>query len=213
MADSTVVADVGRTLVQLFRDNMTPEPVLQPEQIGLAAPADRGDFALTLFLYSIEQNGINQQAYLMSGRSSSEQPPPMAVDLSYLITAHSAAELSTRAIDEHQIMGRAIQVLNDNTILKGSALQGALADANEELRIVMIEQLSLHTSITLFPSMPYKLSFSFKVGPVYIDSTRTRPIRRVVAPRDTQVKDLETRTDGSTDNFLKWQCVVGCRTP
>jgi hypothetical protein len=70
-------------------------------------------------------------------------------------------------------------------VIKGSALQGALADADEELRVVMIEQLSLHTAITLFPSMPYKLSFSFKIGPVYIDSTRTRPVKRVVA-RDTQ---------------------------
>ncbi|MGZ4106294.1 MAG: DUF4255 domain-containing protein [Tumebacillaceae bacterium] len=187
MADSQVIADVGRTLVQLLRDNLTPEPVLQPEQIGLAAPADRGDFALTLFLYSIEQNGVNQMAYLMNGRN--EQTPPLALDLSYLITAHSTAELSTRAIDEHQMLGRAIQVLYDNMMIKGSSLQGSLADANEELRIVMIEQLSLHTAITLFPSMPYKLSFSFKVGPVYIDSTRTRPVRRVVTPRETPAKD------------------------
>lgn len=186
MADSTVIADVGRTLLQLFRDNMTPEPVLQPELIGLASPADKGDFALTLFLFSIEPNGVNQQAYMMNSRGNSERPSPMAVDLSYLLTAHSTAELQTRGLDEHHIMGRAIQVLYDNTVIKGSALQGALADADEELRVVMIEQLSLHTAITLFPSMPYKLSFSFKIGPVYIDSTRTRPIKRVVA-RDTQV--------------------------
>lgn len=179
MADSTVIADVGKTLIQLFRDNMTPEPVLHPEQIGLASPADPGDFALTLFLHQVEQSGINQQSYYVNNGSGTNTPP-LALELSYLITAHSNAEMTTRAIDEHQILGRAMQVLYDNQMIRGSALQGALADADEEIRIVMMEQLPLHTAITLFPSKPYKLSFQFKVSPVYIDSTKVRPVKRVV---------------------------------
>lgn len=184
MADSTVIADVGRTLVQLFRDNMTPEPILHPEQIGLASPADPGDFALTVFLYAVEQSGINQQAFMVNSGTGSQQFPPMALDLSYLITAHSSAEMQTRALDEHQIMGRAIQVLYDNQLIRGSALQGTLADSDEDLKLEMMEQLSMHTAITLFPSKPYKMSFSFKVGPVYLDSARMRPVRRVVARGD-----------------------------
>ena len=103
----------------------------------------------------------------------------MTVELFYLLTAHSAAELQTRSLDEHRILGRALQVLYDNSIIKGQALQGSLADTNEELRIVM-ENLSLDTLISLFPNTPYKLSVCFSVGPVYIDSTRMKATKRVV---------------------------------
>ncbi|MFD2171201.1 DUF4255 domain-containing protein [Tumebacillus lipolyticus] len=188
MADFTVIADVGRTLVHLLRTHMTPDPIPQPEMIGLVAPADKGDFVLSLFLYQIEQNGMAQQSYMIDN-GPSVQDPPMAVDLHYLITAHSSADLQTRAIDEQRIMGRALQVLHDNSWLKGSALQGALSDSNEEFKIVMREPINLHTAITLFPNQPYKLSFNFMAGPVYIDSGKNKPIGRIVE-RSDKVEDM-----------------------
>ncbi|ASS75502.1 hypothetical protein CIG75_11265 [Tumebacillus algifaecis] len=184
MADFTVVADVGRTLVQLLRTNMTPDPIPQPEMIGLASPADKGDFVLSLFLYQIEQNGMAQQSYLIDN-GSSVKDPPMAVDLHYLLTAHSNADLQTRSIDEQRIMGRALQVLNDNSWVKGSVLQGALADANEEFKVVMREPINLHTAITLFPNQPYKLSFNLVAGPIFIDSGKDKPVGRIVERGDT----------------------------
>lgn len=188
MADSTVIADVGRTLIQLFRDNMVPDPILQPESIGLTSPAEKGDFALTLFLYQIDQNGISQQSLMMNRGPNSQQMPPMAVDLHYLITAHSTADAQTKGLDEHRILGRAIQVLYDNLQIRNSALQGSLADADEELRIQLLDQqLPMQTMTSLFPSMPYKLSFGFTVGPVFIDSGRTKPMNRIL-DRDTQFR-------------------------
>lgn len=179
MADYTVIADVSRTLIQLFRDHLVPEPVLQPELIGLASPADKGDLVLSLFLYNIEENGLNRQAFMTPRGNNGLQHPPLAVDLHYLITAHSNAEVATRALDEHSILGRAVQVLYDNATLKGSVLQGSLGYSDEELRVVF-EPINMDTMVSLFPSnSPYKLSFSFTVGPVYIDSERVRPMRRV----------------------------------
>jgi hypothetical protein len=170
MADYTALADAGRSLQYMFRASMTPDPIPQPELIGLASPADKGDLMLTLFLYEVKPNGMAQHHYIL--------------------TAHSNAELATRAIDEQRILGRAIQVLHDNSTVRGSFLQGALADSDEEFRIVMQEPLSLHTAITLFPNMPYKLSVSFLAGPVYIDSGRGKPVRRIVE-REDRVADRE----------------------
>lgn len=184
MADYTVLADVGRSLQYMFRACMTPDPIPQPELIGLASPADKGDLMLSVFLYEIVPNGLAQHHYMID-KGSAQQSPPMAVDLHFIVTAHSNAELATRAIDEQRILGRAIQVLHDNSIVRGSFLQGALADNDEEFRIVMQEPLSLHTAITLFPNQPYKLSFSFLAGPVYIDSGRHHPITRIVERKDS----------------------------
>jgi hypothetical protein len=174
----TVIADVGMTLLQLLRDNMVSEPILQPEFIGLSHPNDKGDLSLSLFLYQVKESADRQTQMVTRGHNAL-QFPPMTVELFYLLTAHSAAELQTRSLDEHRILGRALQVIYDNAILQGSALQGSLADTNEELRIVM-ETLPLDTLISLFPNIPYKLSVCFSVGPVYIDSTRVKATKRVV---------------------------------
>lgn len=188
LADFTVIADVGRTLVQLLRANLTPEPIPSPEMIGLASPADKGDLALSLFLYEVVQSGANQPNYWHDS-GNSQQAPPMALDLHFLLTAHSNADLQTRALDEHRILGRAIQVLYDNQSVRGSWLQGALAESNEDFRLLLMEPLSLHTSITLFPNLPYKLSFNFIAGPIYLDSGRTKMAQRVLDRKDS-FKDI-----------------------
>jgi hypothetical protein len=178
IAQYTVIADVGITIVQLLRDNMVNEPIQQPEFIGLSHPNDKGDLSLSLFLYSVKESADRQTQMLSRGQSTL-QFPPLTVELFYLLTAHSAAELQTRSLDEHRILGKALQVLYDNSIIRGQALHGSLADTNEELRIVM-ENLPLDTLISLFPNSPYKLSVCFSVGPVYIDSTRIKATKRVI---------------------------------
>jgi hypothetical protein len=174
----TVIADVGLTILQLLRDNMVNEPIQQPEFIGLSHPNDKGDLSLSLFLYSVKESADRQTQMLSRGQNTL-QFPPLTVELFYLLTAHSAAELQTRALDEQRILGKALQVLYDNSIINGQALQGSLADTNEELRIVM-ENLSLDTLISLFPNSPYKLSVCFSVGPVQIESTRVKATKRVI---------------------------------
>lgn len=186
MADYTIIADVGHTLLRLLRDQMTPEPITQPELIGLANPADKGDLMLTLFLYNITSNGDNRHNQMLVRGPGTLQFPPLPINLHYLFTAHSSAELQSRYIDEHRILGRALQVIYDNAILNGSSLQGSLADSGEELRLVM-NHLPLESMINLFPNEPYKISFSLEVGPVFIDSTRIKTTKRVLE-RDFRIQ-------------------------
>ncbi len=109
------------------------------------------------------------------------QFPPMALDLHYIVTPYSNADLQSRTLDEHVIMGRALQILHDNAIVRGSYLQGSLAENNEELRIVM-EPLTVDalTGMWNFGDMPYKMSLPIRVGPVFLDSTRLKSTTRVV---------------------------------
>lgn len=177
-------------MLALLRKEMTPEPISQPELIGLCSPAQPGDLALALFLYEIRESQERQHAMISEGLEQLRYPP-MTVNLSYMLTAHSPAEQHTRMQDEHRILGRAMQVLYDNAILRGEQLQGSLAGMNTELRVVM-EQPPFDKLIHLFPHVPYKLSVCYSVGPVYIDSMRTRSTKRVLE------RDIHIRGEGRT---------------
>lgn len=180
IGDYSVIADVSASLVKLLRENMTPDPIPQPEMIGLASPVDKGDFYLSLYLYNVRESGDNRQTHMIARGTTQIQYPPMAVDLSYLLTVHSPAELQSRALDEHRILGRAMQVFYDHSILRGSMTLGTLAEKDEEVRIVM-EPLNGESILNMwnFADTPYRLSVSYTVGPVNIDSTRIKTTKRV----------------------------------
>jgi hypothetical protein len=169
----TAIADAGNSLLKILRDNMTPEPISTPEMIGLCSPTDKGDIKLGLYLYSIRENGEFRD---MGFQNS----PTLTVNLFYLMTAYSTVELKLRAYDESCILGKAMQIIYDNSILRGSNLQGTLSEKDEELRIVLhylnTDEMS---KIWTFSDVPYKISVGYMVGPVNIDSNRLTVFKRV----------------------------------
>jgi hypothetical protein len=167
---------------------MTPDPIPQPELIGLGSPVDKGDFYLSLFLYSVRESGDSRKTQMVSRGTGEIQFPPMTVDLHYLMTVHSPAELQSRALDEQRILGRAMQVLYDHSVLRGPALVGTLAERNEEVRVVM-ESMSGDALLNMwnFADTPYRLSVSYVAGPVMIDSTRIKTTKRVTE-RDVSIQ-------------------------
>ncbi len=160
---------------------MTPEPVAQPELIGMASPADKGDFVLTLYLYRVSENGESRRNEPLPRGNGMLQHPPMAVDLHYILTAYSNADLQSRTLDEHRIIGRALQIMYDHAIVRTPYLQGSLADSGEELRVAL-EPLSADalSGMWNFGETPYRLTVPIRVGPVLIDSTRIKSATRVV---------------------------------
>ncbi|SFM01901.1 Protein of unknown function [Paenibacillus sp. 1_12] len=183
-----MIADVGASLLKLLREHMTPDPIPQPELIGLASPADKGDLTLSLFLYNIQESGDNRQTQMVARGTGMIQFPPMTVHLYYMLTAHSSAELQSRVVDEHRILGRAMQVLYDNSVLRGTTAVGTLAEAGEEVRVVM-DTLTGEalTRMWNFSDLPYRLSIGYVVGPVHIDSTRIKTTKRVIE-RDFRIQ-------------------------
>lgn len=170
MSDFKVIADTGKTIVNLLRGNLTPEPIPKPDMIELCAPYEESDFRLTVHLYSIMENGYT--------RDSSSR---LSLNLYYLLTASSKAELKSKAYDESYILGKAMQTMSQNSILRGSALVGTLAESSEELKIIL-QSLSPDemSKIWAFPNTQYKMSAAYMVGPVYIDSQNSVTAGRVV---------------------------------
>ena len=83
------------------------------------------------------------------------------------------------------MLDRAMQILNDNAILKAPVLQGSLAAHDEELHITQTTlNLDDLTKIwTTFQDTIFRPSVCYLVTPVQIDSTREEPVTRVVERR------------------------------
>jgi hypothetical protein len=176
----SVISDVGESLLALLRDLMPTSLIASPEQIGLVSPAETGNIRLGLFLYSIRENGDSRQTTMITKGKNELQFPPMPLMLYYLVSAYSKAELASRTVDEALILGKAMEILFDHSVIRSKYLQGTLAQNNEEPKIAFD---NLHTDVLLrlwnFPNVPYRPSLSYAVGPILLNSNRTKPIKRV----------------------------------
>lgn len=94
---------------------MPIELIPHPEQIGLGSPADPGDLRLCLFLYNIRESGEARRNTLIDRGKGERQYPPLSLELFYLITAYSKAELHARSQDEARIIGKTMQIFHDHS--------------------------------------------------------------------------------------------------
>lgn len=187
MADYTAIAEVGETLIDLLRDNLDSGI---RDSIVIISPGEieTGDnIRLSLFLYQIIEN-----THLKNQEMQTTDPfdptrlkyPPLNLDLYYMLTSHPSNEIkdkTERTKEEHSLLGRSIQILNDNSILKGSALRGSLAEHDDELHLTMVP--ISHGDITniwnTFLDKPFRPSVCYQVTPVTVESTRKIESERV----------------------------------
>jgi hypothetical protein len=176
--------DVGNSIVELLKRELTPEPIDKPEKVGLCSPNEPEDFQLTVHLYHIEENGNYRQNDMMIENKNRMRYPPLSLKLHYLITAHSKGKGSAKSEDEGRILGRVMQCLYDHSVIESNLLQGSLKEQEEGIRIAF-NQMSYDElqRIWAYPNKPYKLSLSYMVEPVLLNSTRTRNVKRVTDVR------------------------------
>lgn len=190
MSDFRAIADVGETLVELLRHEMR-HLIKRKESIVLASPGEiesNDDVRLSLFLYHILENVHLKNQEMQIKDSSTLTYPPTALDLFYMLTAYPSGtqDLTERTKEEHSILGRAIQILNDNPILTGSLLKDSLAGGDIELHITLnpISLDEMTKMWTTFPEKPFRSSICCLVTPVKIDSDRSLRVQRVVSKED-----------------------------
>lgn len=201
MGNHGAIADAGETLVALLRDRMGS--LIGDEEIALASPGAQGagdDFRLTLYLYDVSP----------SEHLSNERPPmtdsmregdPLALDLHYLLTAHakdgSNDPPTTRTKEQHTVLGRAMQILQDNAIVRQPDLEGDL-DAGDELTVAVedVPRDDVVNIWTTFSDDPYEPSVPYVVSPVIIESERREPLDRVV---ETEFGEYAFRTEQGGD--------------
>lgn len=191
MYQYTAIADVGTTLIELLGENM---PDIK-DSIMLISPGEieaTDNVLLSLFLYQINENTfMKNQNMRMSVSPQWEKNPPLHLDLYYILTSHPSEipDKTERTKQQHSILGRAMQVLYDNSIIRKELLRGTLNQSEEDELHLTICPLNLDdiTKIwTTFQDKTYKTSVCYLVTPVKIDSYRGEETVRVISKKIEQ---------------------------
>ena len=180
MADYTALTEAGMALVEMLRDNLTPEPLGNREVINLCSPHESENNQLTLYLYHIEEDAQNMAAGYYTVDSTTERIRPAQFIRHFLMTAHSKAPAQMKEADQYRIMGAAIQALRDNPVIPRKYLSGSLASENAQIHI-SIERMSMEQLLKIWnnTSKDYKLSNVITLTGVTIESKRERRVHRV----------------------------------
>ena len=180
MADYTALVEAGAALVELLRDNLTPEPIGNRELISLCSPHESENNQLTLYLYQVEEDtqGV-QSGYYQVGQNT-ERLRPTRYNLRFLVTAHSKAPVQLREADQYRMVGAALQVLRDHPVIDQEYLSGSLAEQNAQVRVVL-EKTTQDQLLKIWnnTSSAYKLSFVVLLTGIEIDSKKERRLTRV----------------------------------
>jgi hypothetical protein len=131
-----------------------------PAEMLTAAPQQMG---VSVWLYQVDRNQflLNQPPQRVA--PDQLRRPPVSLDLHYLVTP-----IATDPINEQLMLGKVIQVLNDNAILPADPADPELRD---EIRVTMenpgVDALSrMWTAL----EQAHRLSLSYLVQVVEIDS-------------------------------------------
>ena len=181
MAKYTIIADIGKGLINMLRDRLVPEPIDKSESIGICEPKERGGYIVGVHPYDIKEDTSGQHQEKVILPDGSVQDPPAKIELYYMVSVCSKAELDTKAVDEARIIGKIIQIFKDNPTIPARYMPSS---TNEPMENVPISPLPLNMEEkvkvwTMFGES-YKLSVFYVVGPIAIDSEVIhKPRRRV----------------------------------
>ena len=193
MANYNVVSDVGDALVRLLRAGMVPDIIPNAEGIGVCHPADRGDVNLGICLYDVRRNTDLDAAERIPVGTDKMRAPSLFLDLFYMITAYSSSDVRFRSLEEAKILGRAIQIIEGNPMLRPELYGNVFSDMRYQPRIELLDLNNEEKHrIWDIPDQPYKLSVFYKVYPIEIISERITKITRVTET-DFTVGQIERR--------------------
>lgn len=174
MGSYSVIADTGEKLVELLRGGMVPELVADPHGIGLASPSDRGDLSLGLWIYDIRESEEIRVSGMQSQGLDRQKYPPMYLTLYMMLTAYSSSDIKFRAEQEQRLLGKAMQIFYDNSVLPVSAgIDMRIEKINPEIH----EQREIWNA----PDVPYRTSVFYRITPVELESEKSRRVRRVTS--------------------------------
>jgi hypothetical protein len=163
---------------------VVPVTVLAPDESG-------GDRRINLFLYKVQENPAlkNLDWQVKKDDPSRLTPPPLSLNLFYLMTAYAPNDQQSGNSSAHEILGEAMRVFYENAIVSEDYLVTGLKDAREQIKIVLngmnLEELS--TVWSTF-TQPFRLSVLYEVSVVQLDmlskneQIMARRVRKIGTP-------------------------------
>lgn len=180
MGDFGVVADVSAIVVdRLTRalEGLSPEKLFA-ELHDLSEPVQTDVPKLTVFLYEIAEDPTSRNrppVRSLPPDAPTSRKPPMALLLRYLITPWGGDQLT-----QHRMIGRALQVFYDDSILDGEELTGSLAASTDTLHVTLTPlTLDQKSWVWYAIQKPYRLSLNYEIRVVNLDSLDVSALRLV----------------------------------
>ncbi|MGD8276511.1 MAG: DUF4255 domain-containing protein [Gemmatimonadota bacterium] len=184
MSEYTVIADVGKTLVNILWQEISADPVVSAQidaasKISLESPFDlkgNNSVRLSVYLYRIVEDPHSKNRYPVPGPVGMQRKPPLTLDLFYLVTP-----LLGSPEDQQIVLGKVMQVFYDRAVIEGSDLAGGLAGTDESLHLIL-NPVSLEESTRIWNALEqgYRLSVCYVARVAMVDSTRVESLRPVV---------------------------------
>ncbi len=181
MAKYTIISDIGKGMIELLRDKLVPDPVDKAESIGICDPKERGGYIVGVHPYDIKEDTSGRGAENNPLPDGSVQDPPAMVELYYVISVSSKAELEVKALDEAKIIGKIIQTFKDNATIPARYMPNNAGMPLESVPISMLP-ISMEEKVKVWTMFgeSYKLSVFYVVGPVAIDSEKIHKAKKRV---------------------------------
>ena len=172
MADYTIISDVSSYIVRTLREKMCPEPIPSPNNIEISSPADQDvDYIVGLYLYDVREESDVTQRPLMQRGMVQLQRPPRPYGLYYMVFINGSSQMGLKAPDIQKIIGRAAQIVNDNSSVLPNQLQNWL-DTQEPPIVLSQAKISLEEKVRVWQAInkPYQISLFYKAAPVFLSS-------------------------------------------
>ena len=212
MSNSLAIAAVSATLQSILTKSVGADPDLNDVVVTLQ-PLDKARGAVTsnqlnLFLYQVLRSAAwTNQAIPRQSQPGESPAPLLPLNLWYLVTAFGRDDDATQPFG-HQLLGRAMSVLNDYPILTPddirSATSAALprADLDQQIERVRItlQPLSVEDISKLWTGFAtqYRLSAAYEISVVLIDSTLPAKTPLPVLTRGKGDQGIIAQTDLSS---------------
>ena len=171
MSASTAIGMVSESLRNLLVGEMTLTPA---PNVTVLAPDEAGgsNRRINLFLYKAQENPSLKNLDWQPKRGNSSQlvPPPLSLNLFYLMTPYAPNDAQSGNSAAHEILGEAMRVFYENPIVAAQYLAGDLVDANQQIKI-MLNTLDLEELGRVWNTFtqPFRLSVLYEVSVVQID--------------------------------------------
>lgn len=186
-----IIADTAKTIQFMLKENLVPDIIKNENQISLCSPSENQDSLLSAYFYSIEEDRRLVDNNMISLGMNKMQYPPIKLKLSMMVFAKSNAKSSEKAIDEYKIIGKVIELFNDNKILARESLQGAITEQKEEINIELRSfSFEEQSRIWSMFQVNYTSSVFYEIYPIIIPSRKIIETTRVKEIAfDTRIKN------------------------
>lgn len=170
MSVSSALGLVSSSLRNLLLGEMTitptvPVTILAPDETG-------GNQRVNLFLYKVEENSFlkNEDWMVKPGDSSQLVPPPLSLNLFYLMTPYATNDAQIGNATAHEILGEAMRAFYENPVIPDKYLEAGLKGAREQFKIIYnaVDPEELSRLWTTF-AQPFRLSVRYQISTVQVD--------------------------------------------